>query len=111
YLVASRRAARQAPEIFNGWVFSVLLLGHVGNLALQLLAAGGAFSGHGMGVYTFGLLWFLFHAAVQFARIVFVQPGRSRQPTSPGVDGPAPPVDPTEPRSTVRQESVGVLTD
>jgi len=72
YLRASWRVARHAPEIFNRSVFVALAAGHVANIALQLAAL--TVLEPSPGPYAVGLVWFMLHAAVQFARILFVQP-------------------------------------
>lgn len=77
YLRASRRVARHAPEIFNRVLFIALSIGHVVNLGLQLpgaLALAQVESASGL--YMVGLLWYLVHAAVQFGRLLFVQPAQ-----------------------------------
>lgn len=72
YLRASRGAARHAPEIFNRPVFASLLAGHVANVVLQIVAL--TSPDPSPGPYSLGLLWLLLHAAIQFARILFVRP-------------------------------------
>jgi hypothetical protein len=49
-------------------------LGHLGNIVLQLVNAADASAVSGAGVYIVGLLWYLFHAALQFSRMLFIQP-------------------------------------
>ena len=65
---------RQAPEILNPWVFSAILAGHTLNGGVQLLNAWRPEPETASGIYVSGLLWFLVHAAVQFSRMLFVQP-------------------------------------
>jgi hypothetical protein len=72
YLRSSRRVARHAPEIFNRSVFIGLAAGHVANFVLQVAAL--TVLEPSPGPYVVGLIWFLLHAAVQFARILLVQP-------------------------------------
>jgi hypothetical protein len=72
FLLASWRISRQAPEIFNGWVMGATALGHAVNIVLQLVNAASDVAGPG--IFLVGLLWYLFHAALQFSRMLFVQP-------------------------------------
>ena len=74
FLASSRQVARQAPEIFNWYILGTVALGHVVNVALQLVNAAHAGAALAPGIYTLGVLWYLIHAAVQFTRMVFVQP-------------------------------------
>ena len=74
FLLASWRISRQAPEIFNWWVMGGTALGHLANIVLQLVSATHASDLAGHGVYVVGLVWYLFHAALQFSRMLFIQP-------------------------------------
>jgi len=74
FLLASRRISRHAPEIFNWWVMGATSLGHLANIVLQLFNAMHASSLAGPGAYVLGLVWYLFHAALQFSRMLFIQP-------------------------------------
>ena len=40
FLVSSRSICRQAPEIFNRWIFAATALGHVANIVLQIVNVG-----------------------------------------------------------------------
>jgi hypothetical protein len=73
FLLASWRVSRHAPEIFNPWIMGATALGHFANILLQLVSASEP-GASAAGVYVAGLLWYLFHAAVQFSRMLFVQP-------------------------------------
>jgi len=74
FLLASWRISRQAPEIFNAWVMGATALGHFANIVLQLVNAAHAGGVSASGIYVAGLLWYLFHAAMQFSRMLFIQP-------------------------------------
>lgn len=76
FLAASRRVNRQAPEIFNWYIFGATTLGHFVNVWLQLLNAVHSSDAAAPGIYVVGLLWYLLHAAMQFSRILFVQPAQ-----------------------------------
>jgi hypothetical protein len=76
YLVASFRVSRDAPEIFNRVLFVAIAMGHLVNSALQLTSVLRADLAVAGGIYLTGLIWFLLHAAVQFSRILFIQPAR-----------------------------------
>jgi len=74
FLYSSRLIHRLAPEIFNRYMMGAMAAGHVVNIALQILNAMWASEDHSAGIYTVGLCWYLIHAAVQFSRMLFVQP-------------------------------------
>ena len=74
FLLSSHQVRRQAPEIFNAWVFSAIAIGHGVNAGAQLLNAWRPEPETASGIYVSGLLWYLVHAAVQFSRMLFVQP-------------------------------------
>jgi hypothetical protein len=74
YLWSSYVISRQAPEIFNPYLFSAVALAHVVNIGLQLVNALRPEVGFASGIYVLGLTWYLAHAAIQFSRMVFVQP-------------------------------------
>jgi hypothetical protein len=71
---ASMRIRRDAPEIFNSWVFGSIVTGHAINVVLQVCNATWLDAAVAPGIYAVGLLWYLLHAAVQFSRILFIQP-------------------------------------
>lgn len=74
FLAASRRVNRQAAEIFNWDIFGATTLGHFANVWLQLFNAVHSSDTAAPGIYVVGLLWYLLHAAMQFSRILVVQP-------------------------------------
>jgi hypothetical protein len=74
FLLATRQVHRQAPEIFNAWLYIAIASGHVANTCVQLVNAWRPAAPTASGIYIAGLIWFLFHAAVQFSRMLFVQP-------------------------------------
>jgi len=74
FLLSTRQVRRQAPEIFNRWLFAGIAFGHVANTGVQLLNAWRPEAPTASGIYVAGLMWFLVHAAVQFSRMLFIQP-------------------------------------
>jgi hypothetical protein len=74
FLLSSWQVRRQAPEIFNPWIFAGIAGGHAANICLQLANAWRPGVTTASGIYLLGLVWFLVHAAVQFSRMLFVQP-------------------------------------
>ena len=77
WTVASRRYARDYPEIFNWYAFMRMFTGHVAIIGLQLAALFSLLEDKGAVAYVSGLTWYLLHAAQQFARMLFVQPKKS----------------------------------
>jgi len=69
-----RQIATITPEIFNWLLFSSLVGGHVVVLLLQGCVLAGIVEARAPGIYELGLVWYLFHAAQQFTRMLFVQP-------------------------------------
>lgn len=74
FLASSRQIARRSPEIFNRWVFGAIAAGHVLNIGLQSMNALRPEPASASGIYLLGLMWYLVHAAVQFSRMLLVQP-------------------------------------
>jgi hypothetical protein len=74
FLLATQQVRKQAPEIFNRWLFAGIAIGHVANAGIQLLNAWRAGASTASGIYIAGLMWYLVHAAVQFSRMLFIQP-------------------------------------
>jgi hypothetical protein len=75
YLVPrTLRFLGEAREIFNVRVLTGLAAGHVVAIVLQAVNALGGFRGAESGVFLWGLIWLLFHTALQFARILFIRP-------------------------------------
>ena len=74
FLASSRLMAQRAPEIFNRYVFTAIALGHVINVGLQVMNTLRPDPVSASGIYVLGLVWYLVHAAVQFSRILLVQP-------------------------------------
>ena len=77
FLVSSHHFRRQVPGLFNAWLFWAITIGHVVNIGLQASNTLQPVAGTASGLYIVGLLWYLVHAAVQFSRILIVQPGSS----------------------------------
>ena len=74
WTLRSRRISRQVPEIFDWFAFARMAAGHALIITLQLLVVLGVVREHAPAAYLAGLIWFLLHAAHQFARMLFVQP-------------------------------------
>ena len=74
FLVASSRYRKQTPDLFNPYLFWGIVGGHAVNLALQAANALAIAPGTASGIFVCGLLWYLLHGAVQFSRILLVQP-------------------------------------
>jgi len=70
----SLRFLRQHRELFNLFLLSFFVTGHLVNGVAQLFSALGWIDLPALSIYLFGLLWLLFHSAFQFGRIIFVQP-------------------------------------
>jgi hypothetical protein len=58
----------------NPWLFAAIAVGHVANTCLQVANAWRPEAATASGIYLAGLTWYLAHAAVQFSRMLFVQP-------------------------------------
>jgi hypothetical protein len=74
FLRASGKYRKQMPALFNLYLYWGIIAGHAANIALQFANAIGAAPAPSSGIYVAGLLWYLLHAAVQFSRILLVQP-------------------------------------
>jgi hypothetical protein len=74
FLLSTRQVRLQAPEIFNPWLFAAIAVGHIANTLLQIFNAWRPAPATASGIYVVGLMWFVTHAAIQFSRILFVQP-------------------------------------
>ena len=74
WIAMSRRMMRSVPEIFNWFAFSRMIAGHVLVVLLQLAVIFSLLQEIGIGAYITALIWYLLHAAQQFARMLFVQP-------------------------------------
>ena len=74
WFLASRRMRKFAPEIFDNWAFRRMALGH-GIVALLLIGVVvSLIREKAAGVYLATLIWYLVHAAQQFARMLFIRP-------------------------------------
>ena len=71
-VVAALQATGAGP-----WLLWAIAIGHVVNIGMQASNAVQPVAGTASGVYIVGLLWYLVHAAVQFSRILLVQPRAS----------------------------------
>ena len=74
WVLSSRRFFSVAREIFSVPAFSLMTVGHLANLALQLSVALGLWGDGKSGVFMLGLVWLLAHASQQFVRMLFIQP-------------------------------------
>ena len=74
WVSSSRRFFNVAREIFSVPAFSMMAIGHLTNVGLQLSVALGLWEESSPGVYLFGLIWLLAHASQQFVRMLFIQP-------------------------------------
>jgi hypothetical protein len=65
---------RHIPQLFNGhfMIFTTSL--HTFNVLIQLGNVVGLFGSKQSAIFTFGVLWLLFHSMLQLGRILFVQP-------------------------------------
>lgn len=71
---ASRHFARTFPEIFQWSAFSRMAAGHIAVILLLLTTIFSVIADKGATAYVIALIWYLVHAAQQFARMLFVQP-------------------------------------
>ena len=74
WVLSSRRFFHVAREIFSVPAFSLMTVGHLTNLVLQLSVTLGLWGDGKPGVYFLGLVWLLAHASQQFVRMLFIQP-------------------------------------
>jgi hypothetical protein len=74
WIYASRRFVRAFPEIFHWSAFFRMAAGHVAVMLLQVSAIFSLVVDKGAAVFVIALVWYLVHAAQQFARMLFVQP-------------------------------------
>jgi hypothetical protein len=76
WVLASRRAARAAPEIFNWFAFSRMMAGHLLVMGIQCATLFPYWSALAPAAFLLGLVWYLLHATQQFCRMLFVQVAR-----------------------------------
>jgi hypothetical protein len=74
WISRSRQVAGTVPEIFHWRVFTVMTIGHIGNLLLQLGLLFSLTDLAAPGIFGAGLLWYLVHGSQQFVRMLFIQP-------------------------------------
>jgi len=74
WVLSSRRFFHVAREIFSVPAFSLMAIGHLINVGLQLSVTLGLWGDASPGVYLLGLVWLLAHASQQFVRMLFIQP-------------------------------------
>lgn len=77
WISASKRIARVAPEIFSWYAFARMVAGHVIVVLLLIAVITFSLDVRGAAAYVVSLIWYLMHAAQQFARMLFVQPSGS----------------------------------
>jgi hypothetical protein len=70
----TRRAMREAPEVFHRSQLAIVAVGYLLNGVVQGLHAAGVFGSQNSGVYLIGLVFLLLHAGHQFVRILMVRP-------------------------------------
>jgi len=73
---------RVVPEIFDWFAFARMATGHVVVVAAQLAVILSLAGDRVAAICLAGLLWYLLHAAQQFARMLFVQPRGAQGPQS-----------------------------
>ena len=74
WVLSSRRFFQVAREIFSVPAFSLMAVGHLINVGLQLSVTLGFWGDGSPGVFLLGLIWLLAHASQQFVRMLFIQP-------------------------------------
>lgn len=82
WLSSSARMRRVTPEIFHWFALTRMTAGHIVILVLQVSVILGWVEDRHVGAYLAGLVWYLLHAAQQFARMLFIQP-KSTEHTGP----------------------------
>ena len=82
---------RTTPSLFSPVAFTVASTGHGLNTVLQILALLRVVE-PAAAAYVLGLVWLLFHATQQFARIMFVHPPARRRRPAVQDDMPAEPL-------------------
>lgn len=73
-VVAGRRIASVAPEIFHWAIFYTLTGAHVVVALMQAAVMAGFIEARAPGAFALGLIWYLMHAAYQFVRMLFILP-------------------------------------
>jgi hypothetical protein len=71
--ILTRRFFGSHRHIFNLGVLIPVFTLYVANTGLQVINLSGVIWVPSLGPYYFGLLWLIFHAGLQFARILFVR--------------------------------------
>ena len=74
WIKSSRRIMQSHPTLFNWPAFSRMAAGHVLVVLLQLTVVFSLIRDIGAAAYISALIWYLLHAAQQFARMLFIQP-------------------------------------
>jgi len=74
WITSSRRIMQSYPALFNWFAFSRMAAGHVLVVLLQLTVVFSLIRDIGAAAYISALIWYLLHAAQQFARMLFIQP-------------------------------------
>lgn len=72
WVVGSLRIARTAPEIFQWFVWSRMLVGHALIVGVQLFVLLTGRQELVPAAFLAGLIWYLLHAAQQFCRMLFI---------------------------------------
>lgn len=75
WIRATRKFINAYSEIFSWSVFARMVVGHIGIIMLQLAAFFTLVPVRAAAAFVVALIWYLIHAAQQFVRMLFVQPG------------------------------------
>lgn len=70
----SFRVAKRAPEIFTLRAFTIMSVGHLTILCIQLAVVFDWTEIYAPGVFGAGPIWNLIHGSQQFVRMLFIQP-------------------------------------
>ncbi|HUP18940.1 MAG TPA: hypothetical protein VM778_03185 [Gemmatimonadota bacterium] len=87
----SLRFMHETPEVFHRWILGSNAVIHLANAGVQTAVALGAFEERREGIYVWGVLWFLFHGAQQFSRILFIRPREAEGISEPATEAPPAP--------------------
>ncbi len=74
WVSSSRQIMQLHPALFNWFAISRMATGHVLVVLLQLTVVFSLIRDIGAAAYISALIWYLLHAAQQFARMLFIQP-------------------------------------
>ena len=83
WFLSSLRVRRLAPEIFDNAACARMSAGHAITARLLLGVVASLIEQRAPGVYLLALIWYLIHAAQQFTRMLFIQPGTDLEKNRP----------------------------